>query len=213
MTFLSTFNADVLLNRETRRAHVKKQHGNNIFKYDLNACDHCGRNYETATELSNHAQEIHGLPPKKTYSCPICWIRVKYYTLLTTHLQSSHKVGCPEAYVCEICGYSATYPLTLAQHNVVEHGIRPSNHRITVHSCKSEGCKYESIFKGPLEKHMVRVHGADRKYTCQYCGRGFLDPKHCREHEKIHTNKTAKPYECEICGNSVSYKSLTTICT
>ena len=44
---------------------------------------------------------------------------------------------------------------------------------------------------------MVRVHGQERKYTCEYCGTQFIHQKHWRRHMNKHQNNPEKIYRTQ----------------
>ena len=80
-------------------------------------------------------------------------------------------------------------------------------HLMQVHNrCVCPNC-YAEFPDGPsLKAHLV-THGKGRQYTCHFCGEGFNQSGHCKEHERIHTGE--RPYVCNApgCDRSFSRKS------
>lgn len=183
--------------------HVKNEHIKNRTTFTMVTCDFCGQNFMRSADLQKHVKEGHGLNPNRAFSCSICFARMKSSNVLRVHLKDVHKAGTQERYVCDSCGYSASRRANFEVHNLEKHGIRPE--RGGVRTCKIEGCTFEYLYKGYFDRHMIKVHNAARKHMCQFCGKGFLNGNHHREHEQIHLNKADKPFKCKICGNSVSH--------
>ena len=48
-------------------------------------------------------------------------------------------------------------------------------------------------------------HEVEKKFHCQYCGKGFNYRGHFKEHERIHTGE--KPFECSHCSKKFRQSS------
>ena len=48
-----------------------------------------------------------------------------------------------------------------------------------------------------LEEHRSSHSGDDKPYKCQFCGKGFKNRYHVRDHENTHTD-TAE-FKCTVC--------------
>lgn len=67
-------------------------------------------------------------------------------------------------------------------------------HKINV----CEQCGYKCVRKSDLELHIQGVHGVERKYCCQLCGRGFKTKPLLKRHQVVHLNP--RRYCCDLCG-------------
>lgn len=86
------------------------------------------------------------------------------------------------------------------------------SHKERIHSQKvieCEKCPLTFTRKQHHEAHLVRDHGEERKYCCQYCGARFIQEKHCDRHVKnFHekTNNPRTPQRRERSANKRPYK-------
>lgn len=65
---------------------------------------------------------------------------------------------------------------------------------------KCEPCELTFNKRWKLQKHNVRVHCAEKKFECTYCGRAFKQSFHLREHLASHTGE--KSYACTYCDKT-----------
>lgn len=130
--------------------------------------------------------------------CSACFKRYPSLSALKNHFRPTHRKK--EKYICESCGYETLILKGYVEHKFTVHGESPADGRL-VKTCSENGCGYQTTIKFRLSVHMMKKHNAERKFKCKVCGKGFLCQTHLREHEEIH--KGTKPYQCEICGNSV----------
>lgn len=160
-------------------------------------CDLCGENFHRRKDLLDHVGSSHGIAKEKAFSCPTCFSRWSDYTKMKSHLKT-HK--SQSRHICDQCVYSSTTYDTYLEHCFKSHGVRPNvNH---LRKCSQEGCPFETCILPKLQAHMMKEHGEERKWKCTTCNKGFLSSQNLKVHEFTHSNE--KPFQCEICGNSVN---------
>ena len=57
---------------------------------------------------------------------------------------------------------------------------------------------------GQAKRVHERIHTGTKRFTCRFCGKGFIRKAHLVSHERIHTGE--KPFTCEVCGKSFADK-------
>lgn len=172
-------------------------HGNGSMP-NLPECDFCGESFLIVESLHTHVEKTHFVSRNLAQSCQLCFARKSNWSRVQAHMKTHVK---PTTNVCHICGYSVIDTKRFLDHCLQEHGIKSA--KSEVHKCKFEGCSFETYVAENLSKHRKVVHNEARKHKCQFCGKGFLKVSQLHTHEAIHKNKLSKPYQCEICGNSV----------
>lgn len=50
-----------------------------------------------------------------------------------------------------------------------------------------------------------KLHSGDRQFTCDECGKSYIQKHDMLKHKKIHDPKK-KPFFCKFCGNSFAHK-------
>ena len=58
-----------------------------------------------------------------------------------------------------------------------------------------------------METHLVRAHGHERKYTCEYCGTQFIHQRHYRRHMQKHENNPDKIYRTQTIRRGYTKKT------
>ncbi len=211
------------------RKHVNSEHKANrkLFFGSHNLCDFCGMVFRhEAAELARHVKDTHKLTSGNcTYGCPCCHRRFR--TLVPNyrnHLILQHSVtprpttkqhgypGPVSKLICDICGNSLVSRMSLCDHKLVRHGVEPEEMEEYKESYKILRCEkgdecggFRALRLRTMKDHMMKKHGAERRWKCEICGKGFTESYKRKAHMEIHQNKDKglRPYQCEICGNSV----------
>ncbi len=208
--------------------HVNSEHKANkqMFFRHHNYCDFCGLVFRyKADDLARHIKEDHKLTSGNcTCSCPCCHHRFFQLKAMKKHLILEHSLtpsrpppskqpGYEKKLICDICGKSLQSKLQLWDHKMVKHGVEPDEmeefkKKYKILKCeKSEECGgFGALLSNSLREHMMKKHGAERRSTCEQCGKGLSSYKQLWRHLQIHKNKGKRPFQCEICGNSVKQK-------
>lgn len=166
----------------------------------LPECDFCGASFEKLSTLQGHVQRCHHVPKQASFSCEICFVRNAKWDKIRVHMDKHRDYG---AHICDQCGYKVARKNLLVEHYLQAHGVKPEN--ASTKKCDEDECSFEAYLNETLTRHKILTHGAERKHECQFCGKRFLSATHLNGHRQIHTNKLTKPYQCEICGNSVRF--------
>lgn len=169
------------------RIHVVEKHEGK-WKWKCGFCREC---YQEKRDLRGHCRVFHAeetakptkakYVPKKSY-CDQC---DKMVFNLKNHMVSVHG---NEQHPCPHCGMVLkTYP-------------RLQKHIDWIHNktaCIECG---EMVGVGKMSRHIEQKHTSiyDRKFKCEYCGKGFSDNTKLRDHRNTHTGE--KPYKCKFCS-------------
>lgn len=67
----------------------------------------------------------------------------------------------------------------------------------SVFVCPHQGCGRRFRAQFSLNRHAI-IHSGTKRFTCEFCGKGFSLGQYLREHQYRHTREL--PYECGIAG-------------
>ena len=81
--------------------------------------------------------------------------------------------------------------------NLEEHRLKKP---FVCHICNMRFCK-----SGPLNRHIVKIHGGKKTFVCEKCNTNFLQNYDLQQHVQT-VHEGIKPYQCELCNHSCSQK-------
>nr|CAD7571717.1 unnamed protein product [Timema californicum] len=130
------------------------------------------------------------------YRCDVmgCAVRLHSHDKIEYHRRCHQEAvfQCPE------CSHSTFHWNSLSSHLWRGHAID-----MELYSCNQ--CDYKTISHSKLVNVHSRIHGDERPFLCDICGKGFKNPKQLRNHKVTHSTKQ-KPViakgECDICGRT-----------
>lgn len=162
-----------------RIRYIKK--GRKSVKSD---CPTCGVTMESKQLLEEH-MATHGDRP---YQCSLCPKTYKDRHGLGWHYKVQHD-QTRQKYMCELCGKTYPFDCLLTQHMNVSHA--------PYKTCVCDICG-RNISKSYLAVHRRTHSDKGNQYSCQHCGRTFLEKPYLKRHLLIHSGE--KPYTCTTCG-------------
>ncbi len=206
------------------KTHVHwKHYAAKNFYVSRETCDFCGVPFKFGKDcLASHIKDVHKLSSGNcTYCCPCCYYRTGELKTLKMHLRMRHSwiPMMPPSHrpehrakfkeICDICGLILGNRKVLINHKLGQHGMDPKdmseyNGEKILECERGDECGgFRTLLPERLKEHLMKKHGAEKKWKCETCGKGFTDSGKLKRHMDIHKNKGLRPYQCEICGNSV----------
>ena len=173
---------------EEYQEHVQYHH-NGIWKFK---CGHCQDVFDAESDIKIHVKNVHRKRPVKPRKkiakpwakkiCPECGMSVACLYTHTKRVHTSSKIQCEEC------------------HKFFENKILLWEHMNNVHiwvPCSKCG---DMVPKARISRHMRQKHVPvkERKFKCEYCGKGFVDNTRLKDHVNIHTGE--KPHKCKTCN-------------
>ena len=146
----------------------------------------CDSTFTSRSKRSSHWSLCHRIEENMT--CEICG---KTYD--TRRQLTQHRRIHDESYhvTCDVCGKTFTSQNLLKKH---------SRWHIRNPEEKCPLCPQKFLYKGAVETHLVRDHGHERRYTCEFCGTQFIHQRHYRRHITKHEKNPEKVYRTQACG-------------
>lgn len=168
-------------------------------------CIHCGRAYNTESELQGHVEVFHVSDSEEKQdviilSCDYCEEKSPYYAYMMMHMRDKHnKTDKIALYKCDRCEVRCSSRANLKRHAESIHDNIKREIRKPVRSflCNVCGEIFPSNFK--LDIHM-RVHTGFR-FKCDLCDKSFLQLTGLRMHQQIHTENA---FVCNVCDRKFS---------
>ncbi|XP_049835370.1 uncharacterized protein LOC126279023 [Schistocerca gregaria] len=81
-------------------------------------------------------------------------------------------------------------------------------HVINMELFSCDQCSYKTTSYSKLINMHKRIHGSERPFLCDTCGKGFKNTKQLRNHRSIHyaSSKSRQEHEgeCDVCGRTFS---------
>ncbi|XP_069054897.1 zinc finger protein 497-like [Lepisosteus oculatus] len=148
-------------------------------------CGHCGRGFNTSSQVKSHLRVHTGERP---FACRQCPKAFNHLSTLRRHLRV-HTGERP--FACRQCGKGFGDRGNLRKHQRVHTGERPF-------VCGQCGRAFS--WSARLETHRL-VHAGEKPFPCGQCGRGFGTASHLKRHQRIHAGER---HPCPQCGKSFS---------
>lgn len=174
--------------------HVKIEHAG-IFKFK---CGFCEKLFDNESALECHLRIAHNSKTNFGNICHKCGKSFSNKESLYGHIKYVHTP--PEEMesecVCDICGKTFATEQSLKRH--VRHVHELANLTTTCNECgkvfKTAGANRK------LKNHVLAVHTPEdqKPFSCDICGKRYINRDALRKHEKIHENR--RSHRCRFCG-------------
>lgn len=217
-------------------AYVLREHDCSSAKYEPKSmqkfqCEICEKLFGSKFSLRRHKRMTHERkitppifdvnrstkPKGPTIKCPFCDIMFTSGKVVLSHVKDVHHQVLETPYFCVPCSKPFSIHSTLQIHNHLYHGTKEEpeelqrickeaeiTHKGTMaYECKTCYRIFDDSYKYIIH---YRWHRADRKFTCERCGKRKTTRTQLNEHiRKEHENKSKK-FDCDICGKTLSTK-------
>lgn len=176
---------DIEIMKNSFNKHMKKH-------LDVNEyiCKICDKHLSTEAALANHLTIHSGDKPYKCQKCDKSFINK---ALLIRHSRF-HGEEIPK-FICRECNREVASKYHLKIHQITVHADN-----FVCHLCKQ---RYST--KNELKHHYALNH---EPYSCETCGKNFIQLRYLKMHEKIHTEVFVTFYDCNFCARKFSKRAI-----
>ena len=170
--------------------HEQVEHLNSKLCCRFKVLFKCSEIFTSYEALQQHYMVAH--PINESYTCHICGVvftkqyRAHYFRHVQTHSMTEKTVECQE------CDEKFFFEIDLKKH---------MKKHLKIYMC--DICDFRTGSRCYLAKHM-RIHGDERPFVCNICGKGFKLAEGYSKHMAIHSE--VKKHKCDFCGKDFRHK-------
>lgn len=177
-------------------------------------CQTCSFQTTRANHMSRHAIQ-HETSSMLSCSVRGCQYRTYSSNLLRRHMSSRHVRRRPvnnRIFACKVrgCSYRASTEYRARRHEArhrdvdvdgVSHSLTKTSSQLIERYC-CQLCDYETPQRDLFRRHVQTVHGNQRPYLCDICGRRYKRSDALAQHLVVHTAQESRTYQhqCITCG-------------
>ena len=196
--------------KETLVEHTRIHTGEKPYQ-----CDQCDKAFSARSALSTHRM-IHN-SPDRPHQCVKCKKTFIFKSALNIHM----RIHMEKPYRCNICKRTFTTSPDLKQHARLHSKEKPykcnqcsksffTKYMLDNHMQKhtdgeaTKGLVSRSLFGGKTSPKKATTKRSKR-HQCHLCEKSYVNMTDLSDHLLQHSGE--KPYECNLCGKSFSWKS------
>lgn len=136
---------------------------------------------------------------KRIHKCCVgtCAVRMADAVNMAYHV----KCHFEKIFRCPECSAHCMIWKTLQTHLWLKHKID-----MELYSCPN--CDYKTYSLAKLNTIHKLIHGIEKPFICDVCGKGYKNTKQLRNHKMVHKRKMDKMIECATCGKFFAEKRM-----